>query len=254
MNNGQGAFSRNINALPKMLTSGRSVISGDYDKDGDMDLFVGGNLIPGKYPLSPRSYLLRNDNGKFTDVTTENSVLAEIGMVSEALFSDYDGDNDLDLVVVGEWMQPTIFENVDGAFKTKAEVTGLDKTQGWWFSITASDFDGDGDQDYVLGNLGRNNKFQPKKDKPIYIYAKDFDNNGSFDVALTKISEGKLVPVRGKECSFEQNPFLQEKIGTYKEFANLEFKDIYGEDILKDAFKLTAHMFETVYMENLGGR
>lgn len=253
VNNGAGIFSKSNNALPVMLTSGKGIAAGDYDKDGDTDIFVGGNVVPGKYPLSPKSYLLENQNGKFTDATPSNNVLSEIGMVSDVLFSDYDGDDDLDLFVVGEWMQPTFYENVDGAFETTANVTGLENTAGWWFSVTASDFDNDGDTDYVLGNLGKNNKFQPKKEKPIYIYAKDFDNNGSFDVALTKINEGKLVPVRGKECSSEQNPFLQEKIGSYKEFASLEFKDIYGEDRVKDAFKLTAHMFETVYLENLGG-
>lgn len=253
INDGNGTFRKNQGGLPSMRVSGKTVTAGDYDGDGDLDLFVGGNVIPGKYPLSPRSYLLRNENGKFVDATNSNAVLAEIGMVSEALFSDYDGDSDLDLVVVGEWMQPTFFENIDGSFESSSMITGLEKTEGWWFSLTAADFDGDGDEDYVFGNLGKNNKFQPKKEKPIYIYAKDFDNNGSFDVALTKINDGKIVPIRGKECSSEQNPFLLEKINSYKEFANLEFKDIYGEDRLKGAHKLTARMFETVYVENLGG-
>ena len=174
-------------------------------------------------------------------------------MISEAVFTDYDNDKDLDLMIVGEWMAPTLFNNNKGVFVKDSSISGLEKTEGWWFSITAADFDGDGDEDYVLGNIGDNNKFHPKKDKPIYIYAKDFDENGSFDVALSKISDGKLVPVRGKECSSEQNPFLLDKIKTYKQFASLEFKDIYGEDKLKDAFKLTAHMFESVYLENLGG-
>jgi hypothetical protein len=121
-----------------------------------------------------------------------------------------------------------------------------------FFQRLSLDFDGDGDEDYFFGNLGKNNKFQPKKDKPIYVYGKDFDDNGSYDVALSKINDGKLVPVRGKECSSEQNPYLLDKIGSYKEFASLEMKDIYGEDKLKDAFKLTAYMFETAYVENLG--
>ncbi len=97
-----------------------------------------------------------------------------------------------------------------------------------------------------------NNKFHPSKDKPLYIYAKDFDDNGSFDVALSKIDQGRLLPVRGKECSSEQNPFLLDKIETFKEFASLEMKDIYGENELDDAFKLTASMFESIYLENLG--
>ena len=173
-------------------------------------------------------------------------------MVSEAVFTDYDLDNDLDLMVVGEWMAPTLFTNHDGTFEKNDHITGLEKTSGWWFSITAADFDGDGDDDYVLGNIGDNNKFHPSQKKPLSIYAKDFDDNGSFDVAMSKISDGKIVPVRGKECSSEQNPFLLDKIDTYKKFAHMEFKDIYGEDRLKDAFQLTVYDFESIYVENTG--
>jgi len=249
-NDGKGTFIK-TNKLPKMLVSGKSVAAGDYDGDGDLDLFVGGNVIPGKYPLSPKSFLLKNEKGRFVDATPENNALAEMGMVSKAIFTDYDNDSDLDIMVVGEWMGPTFFNNNNGTF-TKAEVTGLENAEGWWFGLTTADYDGDGDEDYMLGNVGMNNKFQPKKDKPLYIYAKDFDNNGTFDVAMSKINNGKLVPVRGKECSSQQNPFLLEKIETYKEFASLEFKDIYGEEKLKDAFKATVHMFESAYVENLG--
>jgi hypothetical protein len=208
-------------------------------------------VVPKKYPLTPRSHLLRNDGGTFTDISPQFPTLAEAGMISEALFTDYDNDNDPDLLVVGEWMAPTLFKNSNGRFEL-AQTKGLEDTEGWWFSAVATDFDGDGDEDFVFGNLGINNKFQPKKEKPLYIYAKDFDNNGSFDVALSKINDGRQVPVRGKECSSEQNPFLLEKIGSYKEFASLEMKDIYGEDKLKDAFKRTVHLFESVYAENLG--
>ena len=252
INDGTGVFEYTSTALPGIKVSGKSVTAGDYDNDGDLDLFVGGNLIGGKYPLSPRSYLLKNNNGIFTDETSESSVLSEIGMVSDAVFTDYDNDSDLDLMVVGEWMAPTIFTNTEGTFDRSAAISGFENTEGWWYSITASDLDGDGDDDYVIGNIGKNNKFQPKKDKPIYIYAKDFDNNGSFDVALSKINEGKLVPVRGKECSSEQNPFLLDKINSYKEFASLDMNDIYGEDKLKEAYQLKAHMFESAYAENLG--
>ena len=252
LNDGKGNFSKDANALPKMLSSGKAIAASDYDNDGDMDLFVGGNVVPAQYPLPPKSFLLKNEGGTFVDATSENNSLSEMGMVSEAIFTDYDGDGDQDLMVVGEWMAPTFFNNNNGSFAYAEGITGLDKTEGWWFSLTAGDFDGDGDEDYVLGNLGKNNKFQPKKEKPIFIYAKDFDENGSFDVALSKINDGRLVPVRGKECSSEQNPFLLDKIKTYKEFASLEMQDIYGEDKLKDAFKLTVYMFESAYLENKG--
>ncbi len=252
INDGRGNFTKASGALPKMLTSGKAITTADYDQDGDLDIFVGGNVIPGRYPEAPRSYLLNNDQGKFTDVALDIDGLAEIGMVSEALFTDADNDSDLDLMIVGEWMAPQFFSNINGRLEKVNNTSGLDKTEGWWFSVTAADFDNDGDQDYIVGNLGANNKFQPKKDKPIYINAKDFDDNGSFDVALSKINNGKRVPVRGKECSSEQNPFLLEKIGTYNQFAKLELKDIYGEDKLKGALQYVAYQFETIYIENLG--
>jgi hypothetical protein len=251
-NDGKGNFTKNSKALPSMLVSGKDISAADYDNDGDLDLFVGGNLVPRKYPLAPKSFLLKNNNGVFVDETKNSPSLSQVGMISESIFTDYDKDNDLDLIMVGEWMAPTLFNNNNGVFEKNEATSGFEDTEGWWFSITAGDFDLDGDQDYVLGNIGKNNKFQPKKDKPIFIYAKDFDNNGSFDVALSKVNNGKLVPVRGKECSSEQNPFLLDKINSYKEFASLEMKDIYGEDKLKDAYKLTAHVFESVYVENLG--
>lgn len=252
LNDGKGNFKTAKHALPKMLVSGKEVTAGDYDGDGDLDLFVGGNVIPGKYPLSPKSYLLKNENGRFVDATKNNTILSEIGMVSDAIFTDYDMDNDLDLLVVGEWMQPTFFDNDNGSFEKSKQIQGLEHTEGWWFSTVAGDFDNDGDQDYVVGNIGKNNKFQPTDKKPISIYGKDFDDNGSFDVALTKIANGKHVPVRGRECSSEQNPFLLEEIGTFKEFASLEINDIYGEDRLKGAYELQAYMFESVYLKNNG--
>jgi hypothetical protein len=251
LNNGKGNFTIAKNALPNMLTSSKSVISGDYDGDGDLDLFVGGNVIPAKYPLPPHSYLLKNENGKFTEDTESNSSLSEIGMISEAIFTDYDKDQDLDLIIVGEWMAPTIFTNNKGVFE-KETIAELDNTEGWWFSIIAEDFDGDGDQDYVLGNLGKNNKFHPSKEKPLFIYAKDFDDNGSLDVVMSKDNHGKLVPIRGKECSSQQNPFLLDKIQTYKEFAHFDMNEIYGEENLNDAYQLAAHTFESIYLENLG--
>ena len=250
LNDGKGNFARSANSLPDLLISGKSVAHGDYDKDGDIDLFIGGNVIPGGYPKTPKSYLLRNDNGIFNIVN--NSMFSEIGMVSQAIFTDYDGDNDLDLLTVGEWAQPSFYDNNDGTFAKAETIEGMEHTEGWWSAVTAADFDNDGDQDYVLGNIGGNNKFHPTADKPLYISAKDFDTNGSYDVALSKTSNGKQLPIRGKQCSSEQNPFLLEKIETYKEFASLEIKDIYGEEVFKDALTFQASLFKSVYLNNLG--
>jgi hypothetical protein len=251
VNDGKGNFSKKANALPVMRTSGKAIAAADIDADGDLDLFVGGNVIPGKYPLAPNSYLLQNNNGIFKDITPNNQELANPGMISEALFTDYDGDKDADLLLVGEWMTPTFFKNDNGVF-TKTETEAFKKKEGWWFSAAEKDMDGDGDMDYFFGNIGMNNKFHPSEKKPLFINAKDFDNNGSFDVAMSKLNNGIMVPVRGKECSSQQNPFLLETIGSYKEFASLNFEEIYGKEKLSDAYKLTAYTFETVYAQNNG--
>jgi len=251
LNDGRGNFSKSNN-LPKMLTSTKAVTSVDYDEDGDLDLFVAGHLIPGKYPLPPRSYILQNNNGTFTDVTKEIAPeFSEIGIVNDIIFSDYDNDNDLDLVVVGEWMPITVLNNEDKTFSI-ANIPSLKNTEGWWNTIAEIDFDNDGDMDYFAGNIGGNNKYQPTEKKPLYIYGKDLEDDENFDMFLSKMYKGNLVPVRGKECSSSQNLFVSQRIKTYKEFANSTLADIYGEKVLKSSYHKQATEFESVYLENKG--
>ena len=251
INDGDGNFTKS-NALPKMLTSTKAVTSFDYDKDGDLDLIVGGRVIPGKYPLSPKSYILNNSNGKFTDVTKEVAPdLFEIGMSNDIILSDYDGDNDKDLIIAGEWMPITIFKNHNGKFE-KQELSTLTNTEGWWNTVSEIDFDNDGDMDYFVGNIGGNNKFHPSGENPLHIYGNNFDADGNYDMILSKLYQGNLVPVRGKECSTSQNPFVSEKITTYKEFANSTITDIYGAEVLANSFHKKVTEFKSVYIENKG--
>ena len=251
INDGDGNFTKS-NALPKMLTSTKAVTSFDYDKDGDLDLIVGGRVIPGKYPLSPKSYILNNSNGKFTDVTKEVAPdLFEIGMINDIILSDYDGDNDKDLIIAGEWMPITIFKNHNGKFE-KQELSTLTNTEGWWNTVSEIDFDNDGDMDYFVGNIGGNNKFHPSGENPLHIYGNNFDADGNYDMILSKLYQGNLVPVRGKECSTSQNPFVSEKITTYKEFANSTINDIYGAEVLANSFHKKVTEFKSVYIENKG--
>ncbi|PKQ44476.1 FG-GAP-like repeat-containing protein, partial [Confluentibacter flavum] len=251
LNDGKGNFTR-TDKLPGMLSSTKAVTSFDYDGDGDLDLFIGGRVIPGKYPLAPRSYVLENANGRFRDVTDKVAPgLSEIGMVNDILLSDYDGDGDRDLMVVGEWMPITVFNNEKGEFK-KTEIASLGGTEGWWNTISEVDFDNDGDMDYFVGNLGGNNKFHPSREKPLHIYGNNFDDDGNYDMILSKLYDGNLVPVRGKECSTSQNPFVSEKIKTYKEFANSSLADIYGSEMLASSYHKEVYGFESVYMENKG--
>lgn len=251
LNDGKGNFSKS-KGLPQMLTSTKAVKVFDFDKDGDQDLIVGGRVIPGKYPLAPKSYLLQNNNGIFTDVTdTTIPEFRQIGMVNDIEIVDHDNDGNDDIVVVGLWMPITVFTNKDGAFEID-DIADFQKTEGWYQSITSHDLDKDGDMDFVIGNIGANNKFHPTIDKPLHIFSNDFDDNGSYDIALSKIYKGNLVPVRGKECSTEQTPFLNEKIGSYKEFASLNMEGIYGNEKISTSHHLQVYDFKSLYVENLG--
>lgn len=245
VNDGNGNFTKAANAIPKLTISGQAVTAGDIDKDGDTDLFVGGRIIPDKYPYPPKSYFLINDNGKFKEV--------EVGvdqLVSAAIFTDYDSDGDLDLMTVGEWSPIKVFKNEGGSF-SEARIPALEKTTGLWFGLDQADIDKDGDMDYFVGNIGLNTKFKVDGKKEFHIYTNDFDDNGTFDVVLSSTYNGELVPSRGRECSSQQMPFIKDKFKDYRSFASATMEDIYG-DKLNEALHYQADMLYSVYMENKG--
>lgn len=250
-NNGKGKFTKSTK-LPSMLSYTKAITANDFDKDGDLDLFVGSRVVSGKYPLSNPSYLLENKNGKFINVTQKKlNGFSEIKMANDALFSDFDNDGDADLIVVGEWMEILFYENEKGNFKKK-QIAALTSSNGWQQSIKEFDINNDGFKDYLIGNWGNNNKFHPTAKKPLHIYADYLDNNTSFDIVLSKESKGKLVPVRGKECSTQQTPFLGEKIENFSAFANASLSEIYGNDKLEKATHYKAYNFNSVVLKNLG--
>ncbi|MBL4655454.1 MAG: VCBS repeat-containing protein, partial [Bacteroidia bacterium] len=255
INDGKGNFSRQVNNLPQMRTSGSCVVSCDYDKDGDQDLFVGGRLVPGRYPYPPGSYLLNNNEGVFADVTEKSAPeLMQSGLVTSAIWTDYDNDNDKDLLIVGEWMPITIFENNDGMLTNVTRKVNLHLTTGWWNSIIGGDFDNDGDTDYVLGNIGTNTKYKTTQSTPIKVYANDFDQNGSNDIILAKCIDSKYYPIRGKECMSQQLPYLSQKYQSYNAFAKATVDEIIGQNNLERSLIQAAKVFESCYLENLGNK
>ncbi len=252
INDGTGHFTKS-NALPNLRVNSSSIAVSDYDEDGDLDIFVGVRVVHGKYPLSNQSYLLENKNGTLIEVTNEiMDHVSDLRIVNDAVFSDYDNDGDKDLLVVGEWMPIIVYENDDKKFRKK-EIKALKNTNGWYNTIQEIDINNDGNVDYVLGNLGINNKFHPTIEKPLHIYADNFDANNTFDIALSKVSKtGALIPVRGKECSSQQTPYINNKLKSYKEFAVATMPEIYGQDKLKNATHYKASTFESLILINNG--
>ncbi len=253
VNDGMGNFKKSVDALPKMLTSGSCAEVADFDADGDLDIFVGGRVVPGSYPVAPRSYLLQNNDGKFEDVTKNVAPdLVSPGLVTNALWTDFNHDGKKDLIITGEWMPISIFKNEGNRFVNMTQSLGLDNTTGWWYSIAEGDFDNDGDMDYMLGNLGLNYKYRTTEESSFDLYYADFDNNNVGDIVLSYNENGAEVPLRGRECSSQQMPFIKEKFGTYDEFGKASLIDIFGEEKLKSALHLNAKTFASVYLENKG--
>ena len=251
LNQGNGIFKKGA-ILNSARISGSTVKAADYDGDGDLDLFIGARHTPQQYPNPASSMLLINDNGQLSNKTESLSPqLLNMGMVTDAIWSDYDNDSDLDLIVVGEWMPITIFENNNGSL-SKLEMEDFKSSYGWWFSIEQGDFDNDGDMDYIAGNLGLNYKYKTSSDKPFDVYYNDFDANGNADIVLGYYNKEKHYPLRGFSCSSEQVPDLKKKIVKYDAFASMELKDVYGEEKLKNSLHYSADTFASVYIENLG--
>uniref|UniRef100_UPI0025BCAE1F VCBS repeat-containing protein n=1 Tax=Maribacter sp. TaxID=1897614 RepID=UPI0025BCAE1F len=251
LNDGTGGFRKGaiLNLLP---SSGSIVKAEDYDGDGDIDLFVGGRHKPHSYPLPTSSMLLKNEKGQLVNVSMDIAQgLKNMGMVTDAVWVDYDLDQDIDLLVVGEWMPITVFENVDNILIRK-ENEDLKNTIGWWFSIEKGDFDKDGDMDFIAGNLGLNYKYKTTTDKSFDVYYNDFDSNGKGDIVLGYYDGGKHFPVRGFSCSSQQIPGLKKEIKKYDIFASMEIDEVYGGNSLKSSLHYKADTFASSYIENLG--
>ncbi|WP_271784134.1 VCBS repeat-containing protein [Aquimarina algiphila] len=232
LGDGKGMLIKTKDKLPHMLASASVVVPSDYDGDGDIDLFLGSRVIPGKYPYSPLSYLLINEKGVFKDGTQEfSSELQNIGMITDAVWTDINGDNKIDLVVTGEWMGIEVFLNQNGKLIKSNNYQELSSAIGWWNKLLIKDIDNDGDKDIVAGNLGLNYKFHASKKEPFHIYTSDFDFNGIEDIVLAKNYRGKEVPIRGKTCMTQQLPHLANKINTYKDFANSDLEGILGKRV-----------------------
>ena len=251
-NDGQGNFTVDTSALPNFHIATSTVNAADFDRDGDLDLFIGGRLLPQSYPMPESSWLLQNEGGKFKAITSELCPgLQEIGLVTAALWTDFDGDGWLDLMVVGEWMPITLFKNREGKLE-RYEAQGLENTEGWWRSISSGDFDHDGDLDYVLGNQGLNNRYLASKQYPLKVVAKDFDENNRIDNFISAYREGDYYPIHLRNDAIAQLNYFRKRFQRYSEYGKAKMSDIFTPEELQDAYTAQTCVFESSYLENLG--
>lgn len=253
-NTGNGNFVLAKDALPFRPQSNLAITTADIDADGDEDIFVGGRLIPGRYPESPGSYLLENlGNGTFKEASEKlTPELKTLGMVTDAVFKDLNGDHKPDLIVVGEWMSVTVFHNEQGSFSKIPDDKLPISTSGWWNAIEPLDYDGDGDTDFVLGNYGLNSQLKATTKQPVSLYYADFDGNGSIDPILAYYTQGKEYPAFSKDDMLEQLAILKPKYVNYSDYANQTVDQIFTPEQLKKAKVLKAESFGHIVLENLG--
>ena len=253
INDGNGNFSRSTQPeIPDYTISGKTVSKIDFDKDGDQDLIVGNRIVTQKYPLHEPSIIYENDNGKFKNVTYKIAAEFEnFGIVNKVITTDINNDGWEDFISVGEWTNIGIFINNKGSFKNISNKSNLEDLYGWWFNIQETDVNNDGYKDYIIGNIGTNSKYKTNKTKPLKVFADDFDNNGTHDLILSYEYKNEYVPLRGKECSTQQMPFIAEKIPTFDEFAIASIEDIYGEGVTS-AYQRKVTEFSSLILINNG--
>ncbi|HEY2721789.1 MAG TPA: VCBS repeat-containing protein [Chitinophagaceae bacterium] len=263
VNDGKGHFIPDSTALPFNTGSKFCVRACDYDKDGDLDLFIAGRVKPWNYPEAVSSFIYRNDSKdgkiKFTDVTASVApALANVGLTCDAIWTDFDNDGWQDLILAGEWMPLKFLKNDKGHFKDVTATSGISNKTGWWNSIIAGDFDNDGDIDYIVGNLGENSFYKASAQYPVSIYAKDFDKNGVLECIPTKYIKDKVggklkeFTVHTRDDIVDQMPFIKKKFLNYKSFGTATFDQLFTPDQMKDMMKYSANYLESSFIRNNG--
>jgi len=256
INDGSGRFMKQKNLLlpsTKEFLSTSTVTGADIDNDGDTDLFVGEFMKPMKYGIAGSGFILQNDQGKLIDVTERVAPdLIDVGMITDALFDDIDNDGDMDLIVVGDFMAISLFENNNGKLE-KVSNQLLDNLKGWWNTIEVVDIDGDGDQDYIMGNHGLNSAFKASKDLPISLFVNDFDSNGTIDPILARYHEdGKAYPYALRHDLIDQIKSLKKKFITYDAYKNASIQDIFDQELLVGVKEISVNTLTTTLLRNNG--
>ena len=255
LNDGTGQFTKSAQLLPTArFESTGAVAAADYDGDGDQDLFVGMRLRPFLYGVPVNGYILQNDGkGNFQNVTESVApALKELGLITDATWEDIDGDQDVDLIVVGEWMPIRVFENDNGRLVESTEAAGLTHSNGWWNKIVAQDLDGDGDVDFVVGNHGLNSRFKASREEPLRLYVNDFDKNGTAEQIVSAYNEHEAYPVVLKHDLVMQMPGLKKKYLKYASYQKQRVEDIFTPEQLEKAVKREVYELATSILINQG--
>ncbi len=262
INDGKGTFTEAINGLPNLKINSSTIRAADFDQDGDLDLFVGSRVQPFSYPMSERSYILRNEstqnNPSFVDVTEKISKeLISPGLISDALWTDFNGDFWPDLILAGEWMPIRFFKNNKGTLVEITDTTGVENQLGWWNSLAAVDIDNDGDMDYIAGNSGSNINFQGNLEQPVRVYAKDLDENGTIDPLISYYLRDSI----GTKREYLYHPWqdvtkqyvgIRKKFNSFGEFGTSTLPEMFSDGLLDDATVLSFNYMESSWIENLG--
>ena len=252
INDGHGIFKEK--SLPALLFSKGCVKPGDIDGDGDMDLFIGGRLVPGKYPLPAPSRILINDGkGNYSDKT---SIIAPffdtLGLVTDAAWIDLNQDRKKELVIVGEWMPIKVYAYINNKFSDVSNNYIHFASNGWWNRISIADMDNDGDDDLILGNAGSNTQFHVSDKEPMTEVVSDFDKNGSLDPILFYYIQGVSYPAFSRDEMADQIPGIKKKFLTHKSYATAKINDLFTKEQLAESRTLKAEFMETIYLENKG--
>lgn len=243
-------------ALPQMRISGKCVKAADFDGDGDLDIFSGGRILPGRYPQPGNSYLLVNNGKKGHELKFEDATesmapgLKNAGMITDALWEDFDEDGDPDLILTGEWMKIRFFKNESGRLLDVTDEMGFANTVGWWYCVYATDIDEDGDRDLIAGNLGLNSRY--RQEQNLEIFANDFDVNGKEDVVLGYTENNVRYPANSFSATLRQIPVIGQRYKSFDEFSRAPLEEIYGGHILAGSYSVKVNSFSSIWMEKTG--